>query len=422
MRTFRKALVIKELTVQYFYFISNKSKNTMSSQLNRRDWLRASGLLTAGFGLSRFAPAKAAPNAPLAVNFTNEFAFADDPFANMPKLRARLFANENPLGIAASAKEALIKATDIGNRYAWQEFAPLKTMIAADDFVKPENIMMSPGSSDILMAAADYFAKGGDRTRPGTILTSVLTYDDLLKKATKFGATIKALPMTNDYKFDLNAIKAAITPDVKLVYIVNPNNPTGTVVPTADLEAFCREVAPKVPVFIDEAYIDFYEPADRPKLGKLVAEGLNIILARTFSKIHGFAGLRLGYAIAQPEMLKTLHDYTNAEFAVSVTTLMAGTASYKDIEWQNHCRAENAKARDFTAKALTDMGYDVIPTSANFMLFPIRMKTKAFEGKMFGQGIGIQTRDFEGQPFCRVSIGTMDEMGIFVDGFKKVVG
>jgi histidinol-phosphate aminotransferase len=391
----------------------------MSSQLTRRDWLRASGLLTAGFGLSRFSPANASvhPQAPLASSFVNEFAFADDPWASMPKLRARLFANENPLGISANAKEALVKATELSNRYAWMEFAQLKTLIATDEGVKPANIMMSPGSSDVLMAAADYFAKG-----EGTILTSVMTYDDLLQRAEKFGAKIKALPMTKDYKYDLPAIKAALTPDVKMVYIVNPNNPTGTIVPTAELEAFCREVAPKVPVFIDEAYIDFYEPADRPKLGKLVVEGLNVILARTFSKIHGFAGLRLGYAIAQPDMLKTLHAYTNGEFAVSITTLMAGIASYKDKDWQNHCRAENAKARAYTTKALTDMGYEVIPSATNFILFPIRMKTKSFENQMFGQGIGIQTRDFNGQPYCRVSVGTMDEMAIFMEGFKKVVG
>jgi histidinol-phosphate aminotransferase len=390
----------------------------MSSQLTRRDWLRASGLLTAGLGLTRFTPTEAArPAAPLTSPFTNEFAFTSDPFDKMPKLRARLFANENPLGIAPSAKEALVKAAEIGNRYAWMEFAQLKTPLAENELVKPEHIMMSPGSSDILMAAADYFAKGG-----GTILTSAMTYDDLLQRAEKFGAKIKALPMTKDYKYDLPAIKAAITPDVKLVYIVNPNNPTGTIVPTAELEAFCREVAPKVPVFIDEAYIDFFEPAERPKLGKLVSEGLNVILARTFSKIHGFAGLRLGYAIAQPDMLKILHAYTNGEFAVSITTLMAGIASYKDVDWQNHCRAENAKARTYTTKALTDMGYEVIPSATNFILFPIRMKTKAFEGQMFGQGIGIQTRDFNGQPFCRVSVGTMDEMAIFMDGFKKVVG
>ncbi len=389
----------------------------MSSQLTRRDWLRASGFLTAGLGLSRFTPADARPNAPLVSTFTNEFAFADDPFSKMPKLRARLLANENPLGISPNAKEALVKAADLGNRYAWTEFAQLKTPLATDEGVKPENIMISPGSSDILMAAADYYAKGG-----GTILTSAMTYDDLLKRAEGFGAKIKALPMTKEYKFDLNAIKAALTPDVKLVYIVNPNNPTGTIIPTAELETFCREVAPKVPVFIDEAYIDFYEPADRPKLGKLVAEGKNVILARTFSKIHGFAGLRLGYAIAQPEVLKTLRAYTNGEFAVSITTLMAGIASYKDIDWQNHCRAENTKARAYTTKALTDMGYDVIPSATNFILFPIRMKTKTFEGQMFAQGIGIQTRDFNGQPFCRVSVGTMDEMAMFMDSFKKTVG
>ncbi|GAB2596903.1 pyridoxal phosphate-dependent aminotransferase [Spirosoma areae] len=390
----------------------------MSSQLTRRDWLRASGLLTAGFGLSRFTPAQAShPNAPFVSGFTNEFAFADDPFEKLLKLRTRLFANENPLGMSPNAKEALVKAVDSGNRYAILEFAQLKSLIAADEGVKQENILISPGSSDILMAAANYFAKGG-----GTILTSAMTYDDLLERSTRFGAKVVALPMTKDYKFDLKAIKAALTPDVKMVYIVNPNNPTGTIVPTADLEAFCREVAPKVPVFIDEAYLDFYEPADRPKLGKLVAEGLNVILARTFSKIHGFAGLRLGYAIAQPEMLKSLNAYTNAGFAVSITTLMAGIASYKDTEWQNHCRAENAKARAYTTKALTDMGYEVIPSAANFILFPIRMKTKSFENQMFGQSIGIQTRDFNGQPYCRVSVGTMDEMATFMNGFKKVVG
>ncbi|AQG81117.1 pyridoxal phosphate-dependent aminotransferase [Spirosoma montaniterrae] len=418
----------------------------MSSQFSRRDWLRVSGLLTAGLGSGlRFA--KAAPSvgrgqsslgqsslgqsslgqsSPGQSVFVNEFATLATP-PDLPKLRARLLANENPLGIAPSAKEALVKAAEIGNRYCWMEFAQLKQLIATDEGVKPENIMVTPGSSDVLMAAAAHYAKNSDQTRPdrtgpGIILTSAMTYDDLLERASDFGAKIEAVPMTKDYKYDLNAIQAKLTPDVKLVYIVNPNNPTGTVVPAADLEAFCRAVAPKVPVFIDEAYIDFYEPAERPRLGKLVSEGLNVILARTFSKIHGFAGLRLGYAVAQPDTLKSLRQYTNGEFAVGVTTIMAGIASYKDKDWQNHCRAENAKARTYTTKALADMGYEVIPSSANFILFPIRMKAKSFSNQMFANGIGIQTREFNGQPYCRVSVGTMDEMAMFMDTFKKVVG
>ena len=389
----------------------------MSTNLSRRNWLKASSFFTASLGLSRWNASQAAvtPSPALTAGpFTKEF-MAMPP--GLPKLRARLLANENPLGIAPSAKKAIAESASLGNRYAWMEFSPLKQLIADKEGIKPEHIMMSPGSSDMLLAAAEYFAKGG-----GTILTCRPTYEDLLKKSTLFGATVKALPLTKEYRFDLPAIQAALTPDVKLVYIVNPNNPTGTILPPAELEAFCRAVAPKVPVFIDEAYIDFLTPADRPMLGKLVAEGLNIIQARTFSKIHGFAGLRLGYAIAQPAMLEAMHQYIGAEHNVSITTLMAGTASYQDVAWQNHCRTENAKARDYTVKSLTELGYEVIPSYANFMLFPIRMKTKAFSEQMLAQGIGIQTRDIDGQPFCRVSIGTMDEMTMFIDSFKKVVG
>lgn len=389
----------------------------MSNNLTRRDWLRASGILTAGLGLTRWNVAQATSSPTKLINapFVSEFAAMSPP--DLPKLRARLLANENPLGIAQSAKEAILKAAEIGNRYAWMEFGPMKQLISDKEGVKAANILMSPGSSQMLLAAAEYFAKGG-----GTILTCRPTYDDLLEKTTEFGATVKALPLTKDYKYDLAAMKAAITSDVKLVYIVNPNNPTGTILSPAELEAFCREVAPKVPVFIDEAYIDFLTGEDRPMLGKLINEGYNIMLARTFSKIHGFAGLRLGYAMAQPKMLEALSQYIGAEGDVSITTLMAGIASYQDIAWQDHCRAENAKAKAYTVKALADLGYEVIPSYTNFMLFPIKMKTKSFSQQMFAQGIGIQTRDSAGQPYCRVSIGTMEEMSIFIDGFKKVVG
>lgn len=387
----------------------------MHAPLSRRDWLRSSGFLAAGLtGLSPWSEAAGRAAAPRQQPFVHEFAGLPP---TMPKLRARLFANENPYGISPSAREALIRAVEVGNRYAWMEFAELKGLIAADEAVKPANILFSPGSSDLLMAAAVHYARNG-----GTILTSAMTYDDLLERAARFGANIVSVPMTKNYQYDLATIKAKLTPAVKLVYIVNPNNPTGTIVPPAELEAFCRDVAPKVPVLLDEAYLDFLEPADRPRLAKLVAEGQNVILTRTFSKIHGFAGLRLGYAIGQPETLKTLRQYTNGDFAVSITTLMAGIASYKDKAWQDQCRTGNAQARDATVKALKELGYEVIPSQANFLLFPIRMKAKTFENQLFAQGIGIQTREFDKQPFCRVSVGTMDEMNLFTEAFKKVVG
>jgi histidinol-phosphate aminotransferase len=298
------------------------------------------------------------------------------------------------------------------------EFAQLKTMIGQAEGVKQTNILITPGSSDVLMAAAVHYSQ------KGPILTSRPTYDDLLERATAMKGQILTVPATAGLGYDLAALKAKAlsTPGLSMVYIVNPNNPTGTIVSPTELAQFCRDVAPTVPVFIDEAYIDFLEPNDRPMLGKLIAEGLDVILARTFSKIHGFAGLRLGYVMAQPKTIQQIKPFTNGEFAVSITTLMAGIASYQDQAWQTYCRTENAKVRDYTMKALKGLGYEPIPSYANFMLFPIKMKTRQFEEQMFGQAVGIQTRDIDRQPYCRVSIGTQAEMETFIDAFKKVVG
>jgi len=394
----------------------------MSHIINRRNWLRSAGLLSAGLGLSRWQEAKAAfiPDAVVAEQrLFQEFAQLNNlPPDTLPALKARLFANENPYGIAASAKEALNKASVLGNRYAWMEFAQLKTLIGKEEGVAAKNILITPGSSDVLMAGAAYYSQ------KGPILTCRPTYDDLLERATGMKGQVLTVPATAGLGYDLAALKAKAlsTPGLSMVYIVNPNNPTGTLVPAAELTQFCRDVAPTVPVFIDEAYIDFLEPAERPMLGKLITEGLDVILARTFSKIHGFAGLRLGYVMAQSKTLQQIKPFTNGEFAVSITTLMAGIASYQDQAWQTYCRTENAKARDYTMKALKGLGYEPIPSAANFILFPIKMKTKAFEGQMYGHGVGIQTREIDKQPYCRVSIGTQAEMETFVDAFKKVVG
>ncbi|MEZ0484738.1 pyridoxal phosphate-dependent aminotransferase [Fibrella aquatica] len=394
----------------------------MSHVINRRTWIRSAGLLSAGLGLSRWQEARAdfIPESVAAEQrLFGEFAQLNNlPPDTMPTLKARLFANENPYGISTTAKEALNKATALGNRYAWMEFAQLKALIAKEEGVAAKNILITPGSSDVLMAGAAYYSQ------KGPILTCRPTYDDLLERATAMKGQILTVPATAGMGYDLAALKAKAlsTPGLSMVYIVNPNNPTGTIVPPAELAQFCRDVAPTVPVFIDEAYIDFLEPADRPMLGKLIADGLDVILARTFSKIHGFAGLRLGYVMAQPKTLQLLKPFTNGEFAVSITTLMSGIASYQDQAWQTYCRTENTKARDYTMKALKGLGYEPIPSFANFILFPIKMKTKAFEGQMFAQGVGIQTREIDKQPYCRVSIGTQAEMEIFVGAFKKVVG
>ncbi|WP_234735610.1 pyridoxal phosphate-dependent aminotransferase [Tellurirhabdus bombi] len=386
----------------------------MKSPFSRREWLRSGALLAAGFsGLSRWNPAQSYAARREQAFFKEFAALADD----QPRIRARIAFNENPHGISPKAKEALIKAVETGHRYSWMESAQLKQLIATKEGVKPEQVMLCAGSSEILMGAALYFTGEG-----GKIATCRPTYDDLLELAQAFKAEIVSAPLTKEYSYDLNALKAKVTPDVKLVYICNPNNPTGTIIPPNELTAFCKEVSQKVPVFVDEAYIDFMKPEDRPVLPKLIAEGYNVLITRTFSKIHGFAGLRLGYAIGPEKMLKGLRDFTRGEFNLSVTTVMAGIASYQDTEWQSFVRAENTKGLDLLYKGLKEHGYEYTPTHANFVLFPIRMKGKKFEQEMFKNGIFTSTREFDAQPYCRVSIGTLDEMGMFMDVFKKIAG
>jgi len=390
----------------------------MNSSISRRDWLRSGALLTAGLttGLSRWNPVAA--NAHYQQTFVDEFAALNE---GMPQIKARIAFNENPHGISPKAKEALIKAIDSGNRYAMREGVELKELIAKKEGVKPDNVMLAAGSSELLTETAVYYTGSAAKGQGGKILTSQFTYDDFLGCAEKLGAKIDAVPL-KDYGYDLATIKSRITPDTKLIYICNPNNPTGTVIPAAELVAFCREVSAKVPVFVDEAYLDFMKPEERPALPKLVAEGHNVILTRTFSKIHGFAGLRLGYMIAPEKLLSELQNYSRADWNPSITTVMAGIASYQDEEWQNYCRTENNKGRELVYKGLKSMGYEYVPSYANFILFPIRMKTKTFSQEMFRNGIFTSTREHNAQPYCRVSIGTMDEMGLFMDVFKKVAG
>ena len=154
----------------------------MSHLLNRRTWIRSAGLLTTGLGLSRWQEAKAAfvpESVATEQRLFGEFAHLQNlPPDTMPALRARLFANENPYGIATSAKEAISKATALGNRYAWMEFAQLKALIGKEEGVTDKNILITPGSSDVLMAAAAYFSQ------KGSILTCRPTYDDLLERTT----------------------------------------------------------------------------------------------------------------------------------------------------------------------------------------------------------------------------------------------
>ncbi len=226
--------------------------------------------------------------------------------------------------------------------------------------------------------------------------------------------------MTANHKLDLDAMEKAIDASTRLIYICNPNNPTATVVDNAQLKAFCERVSKKVMVFIDEAYIDYLPDPRAVTLIDSVKKGQNIIVARTFSKLYGFAGLRVGYVVGLADTLKTLEYHTEGPYSISAPALHAAIAAYQEQPFLSDTLQKTLASRDFLYKTLQEEGYTYIPSSANFVMFPLKMDGKRFTEEMMKRGVGIRNWTMQDQQWCRVSIGRMDEMEAFARAFKEI--
>lgn len=385
------------------------------TSMNRRAWLRTTSMLTGGFaflsGTLGSTRASASPNVISAKRLTD----FDVDKAAPPELKARLFANENPFGPSEKAKQAIAESLNSCYQYPMRETDVLTEKIAAYEGLNKDSLMLGAGSSPLLHAAALYFAKDG-----GSIISGDPSYEDLPERAENVKAKWVKVPLTADYKLDLDAMEKAVDANTKLVYVCNPNNPTGTVVETDKLKAFCERVSKKAPVFVDEAYIDYLPDAKAASLIESVKKGQNIIIARTFSKLYGFAGLRVGYIVAQPAMIKALDPYSTSIFCMSAPALRAAIASYQDKEYLQGALQKTLASRDYLYKVLKEEGYEYIPSSTNFVMFPIKMEGKRFAQEMMKRGVGLRHWKFNDKHWCRISVGRMDEMQAFASAFKEV--
>ncbi|WP_221391205.1 histidinol-phosphate transaminase [Dyadobacter sp. NIV53] len=333
---------------------------------------------------------------------------------DMPKMVARIGSNENPYGPPPMARKAIAETIEKGNRYGRTELKALTDKIAVKEGVDPNYIMMGSGSGDLLEKTALAMFKDG-----GNIVSADPTYMSLIRVAESIGATWKPIPCKSDWSHDLDAMEKAIDKDTKLVYICNPNNPMGAVTSTKALVDFCSRVSEKVPIFIDEAYIELVEGADNKSMVFLLKDKKNVIIARTFSKIMGMAGLRVGYIAALPATLDTIRKTTKGGGGgIPVTSAAGALAAMDDVEFQNMTRKLNTEAKTYLYENLTAMGYKYVPSFTNFVIFPINMSGKELLSKMVDKGIMVRTLDINDKPWCRVSIGTKDEMKIFVTALQ----
>jgi histidinol-phosphate aminotransferase len=281
-----------------------------------------------------------------------------------PPVPVRLDSNENAYGPSPQAFAALQGSAEMANRYPKQEYGELVAAIASRHGVKPEQIVLGCGSAeDLRMTAATYLGPGK------TLILASPTFELIGQQAQKLGTTqIVSVPLTRDFAHDLDGMLAQAATGSGLVYICNPNNPTGTLTPRADLEAFLRKLPTAYAVLMDEAYHHFVlseksytsfldRPVDDPRL----------IVTRTFSKIYGLAGARIGYAMAAPETARRLAAQ-KMDFALSILSARAALAAWNDTGSVRTGAARNASDRQEFYKQAKLRGLTVIESQTNFVM------------------------------------------------------
>jgi histidinol-phosphate aminotransferase len=326
----------------------------------------------------------------------------------------RLSANENPYGPSAKAHEAMKNAHGVCNRYPDEANDVLIDKIAKINNINCDQVVLGDGSSEILKLCAETFTGPTE----GKLVVADPTFEAILEYSKACGADVVKVPLTSSYAHDLAKMSASAQKG--LIYICNPNNPTASITPKNDLRDFIAKTSPDTMILVDEAYFHYADGLDYESVIPMVKDHPNLIVARTFSKIYGMAGLRCGYCVAQPETIKRMHGYQMWD-SVNIMALTAASASLDDAEQVNHGRKMNTEARGFTLKELDKLGYKSIPSQANFIMFdckkPVVPLIKAMKEKNVAVG-----RLFPAYPnHMRLTIGKQSEMESFVSAFKQVM-
>lgn len=372
------------------------------NQLHRRLWLKQTALATLGIGFSLDSLA--------GEDYLPKAAGKESGFLN-------LGSNENPYGIAPMAKKAIASLVDSAHRYQYNipSLQSFRKELAAHYGVTADHILLTPGSGEALNLLARHYSKGN-------LVTATPTFGILPNTAKKIGVPVKEIPLDEGKVHDLPALLQAIDASTAQVYLCNPANPTGTILDPEALKTFCQQAAEKTVVTIDEAYIDFLDaPYNESMIGLVKAGNPNIVVLRTFSKIHAMAGMRVGFVVAHPDTIKALQAnyFGNSNFCMSALSMTAAMASLKDGSHSRMSKEKNAAARSFTQKSLEEMGHRVIPSYTNFIYYHLGNYPGDFAADMLKKQVLLRSSEQPDGKWCRVSIGTLEEMQQFIRILRK---
>jgi histidinol-phosphate aminotransferase len=336
------------------------------------------------------------------------------PGKTLPDGDIKLSSNENPLGLAPAAKDALIQAIGEANRYPNR--GPLLEELSRYLDVTPDNLTLGFGSTEILQVSVQ--ALQGPNT---PLIIAAPTFEDVTDYQDTMPFEVEAIPLTADLQHDVGRMREAAKRRPSVVYFCNPNNPTGTVTSARDIDAWIADAPETTTFLMDEAYLEYVDSDEYWPAMKWIEQKPNVIVIRTFSKIFAMAGLRLGYAVSHPTTARRLNEHT-VQNSPNVLASAAGIASLRDEGLVERSVAVNDEAKSIVKQTLDELGLDYFPTNANFIMHRINGDLATYRGRMREAGL-LVGRDFPPMlEYNRVSFGLPNEMDRWADTIKDFRG
>lgn len=335
----------------------------------------------------------------------------------------KLDSNENPFGPSPRAIQAMQSALAASNFYPDDGCAELRSRLATHHAVSTEQVLVTAGSTEMLALLCQTMLAPG----PNAVTSerSFVLYGIAVHST---GARLIQSPMRrDDDRFDLDAILAAINQDTRIVFLANPNNPTGTMLEAAAVDNFLAEKPGHVVVVLDEAYYDFalhfaaLRKVEYSRSLEYLRRGASVIVLRTFSKAHGLAGLRVGYGLGPAELLAYCARLRNT-FSVSSLAQAAALAALDDHNHIAQVVSNNTSQALVLTEGLSKLGYRVVPTSANFLYCDVGEEASGVAGRLRAEGISVRPLGAWGAPTCiRVTVGTPEQNQLFLSAMRKIV-
>jgi len=327
----------------------------------------------------------------------------------------KMASNENPLGPSPAAREAMARALDDVGLYPDGSCYALRKAVAKHWGIGEDQLIFGCGSDEVIHYIALAFLTDGDE-----VVQAYPTFVQYETAATLCECKAHLVPL-KDYRHDVDAMAERVNERTKLVFIANPNNPTGTMVTAQEVDRLLSRLPERCLLVLDEAYYEYVERPDFPDALKLIAEGKNVIALRTFSKIYALAGLRVGYGIARPEIIKYL-EQVKAPFNVNSIAQVGAIASLGDPDQVTRSRRTNSEGKRYLYREFDRMGLKYAPTEANFIFVDTGRDSVQVFKDLLKRGVIVRTGDIFGMPtHIRVTIGTAEQNARFIRELEEVL-